>query len=176
MAAAFCQDDRPEVQLGPRLATQGSGSGCGRFSGCFCRFFNLLTETYLFCLSRRIPHARFLFSAHSFCTLGLTALYTPRWPTHPPPHQIKEQYPFIKVYHNAWPVYILIRQFLTNHRQYIAKKARIAAEAAAAANVGPSTAGPSTATSGNNGDQDDNDSDITSDDDDDDENGSGDSE
>jgi len=60
--------------------------------------------------------------------LYVTPLITPL-----PPHnllllyQIKEQFPFIEQYHGAWPAMMLIRQFLTNHRGYVRKKAALAA-------------------------------------------------
>jgi hypothetical protein len=39
-------------------------------------------------------------------------------------YQIKVKFPFIEKYRMAWPVTMLIRQFLTNHRANLAKMAR----------------------------------------------------
>ena len=74
--------------------------------------------------------------------------------------QIKEQYPFLKKYHNSWPITILMRQFLNNHRYHANSKAKITTTLAATANAGSHTAGPSTAAlgltgGGSNGDDDD---------------------
>jgi len=52
----------------------------------------------------------------------------------PTPCQLKQQYPFIKKYHGAWPVYAIMRQFLNNRRANAqAKVAAAAAEEGAGA-------------------------------------------
>jgi hypothetical protein len=38
--------------------------------------------------------------------------------------QVKEQYPFIERYHHAWPVYMLMRQYLNNSCGYQRAKAK----------------------------------------------------
>jgi len=99
--------------------------------------------------------------------LGLTALSYPPQFTHL--YQLKEQYPFLAKYRNSWPVIILMRQFLNNHRAHV--KAKIAAAKTATANTGSHTAGPSntapglaggSSNGGNNGDDsDDSESDVS---------------
>ena len=38
--------------------------------------------------------------------------------------QVKTQFPFLKEYHNTWPVILLARQFMNNHRGNNQKKAK----------------------------------------------------
>ena len=56
-------------------------------------------------------------------------------------HQVKDEYPFIKEYQNAWPVKMLMIQYLDNHRANLRTKA-----AARSTPTSPcrDTAGPST--------------------------------
>lgn len=54
-------------------------------------------------------------------------------------YQVQGEYPFIKEYDNAWPVNMLIMQYLNNHRANLRAKA------------GSGTAGPSTGTPGPDG-------------------------
>jgi hypothetical protein len=58
-------------------------------------------------------------------------------------HKVKAKYPFIEKYHNAWPVNMLIQQYLNNHRNNLRAKA---AADEGTPDVDPDVAGPSTAT------------------------------
>lgn len=72
----------------------------------------------------------------------------------PPFHQIQEEYPFIGRYRNAWPVSMLIRQFMNNRRGYRQANLNTDADVDDDENVNPNpdadadeqTAGPSTTT------------------------------
>jgi hypothetical protein len=79
-------------------------------------------------------------------------------------HKVKANYPFIEKYHNAWPVNMLIQQYLNNHRNNLRAKAA-ADEGTPDQDVDPGVAGPSTVTptAGPNNDDDDDDdgSDVT---------------
>jgi len=74
-------------------------------------------------------------------------------------HQVKEHYPFIVKYHNAWPVYMLIHQYLNNYCNNL----RVNAANATPAITGPTAApAPDLDTNGgNDGDQGDEGSNVT---------------
>ena len=59
--------------------------------------------------------------------------------------QVREEFPFISKYQAAWPVHELMLQFMGNHRNREQGKVRANTEQAPQ-DVGPGTAGPSTAT------------------------------
>lgn len=59
-------------------------------------------------------------------------------------HKIKEQHPFIERYRHAWPVPMLIRQFLNNHCGHL--RAKAAADEETPADVDSDVAGPSATT------------------------------
>ena len=69
--------------------------------------------------------------------------------------QIKEYYPFIKKYHNSWPVNILIRQFLDNHRHNLRTKTKAYESTPTDTTAGPSTAalGPDLENNNQDGDE-----------------------
>ena len=68
--------------------------------------------------------------------------------------QIKEEYPFIKKYHNAWPVNMPIRQFLGSHRNNTRAKMKACESTPADTTAGPSTAAPGRDLENDNPDED----------------------
>ncbi|KAF9644948.1 hypothetical protein BDM02DRAFT_3121025 [Thelephora ganbajun] len=70
---------------------------------------------------------------------------------------VKERYPFVRKYRNAWPATMLIMQFLNNHRGH--RRAKMAVDEETPPDAAPGAAGPYPATptpdlSGNDDSQD----------------------
>jgi hypothetical protein len=55
-------------------------------------------------------------------------------------HQVAEKYPFVTKYRNAWPVRMLMQQYMANHRANL--RAKRAASKATPADTGRGSVGP----------------------------------